>query len=367
MINSLNQWSDLLQNSLDSERYIYLEKKTQDYFLADKSYASNDSEKLSVKAIINITRSLFQLNNDMHTARKVAAVLIQISQRIEEKYLSSLFTAHDWFMNCVTLQGIGTSATIAKCLAEQLIRPQPIEYKKGDIKTRDIVPTEKEILGEGAYGKVYVHLNNKQLVVKKSHVNIAKEYKIGLELDHPCLVKPHYLFIKKYSNGTSKYQMVMEKIDGCSIRTLDKHEKKLTCEQILMILIQAKGCCIYLYNQNVVWGDVNRGNIFLTNDNRLMICDFGCWRIEREPINKATGLLGCTMNIIDLLIYYSLFKEIPIAIKKSITEPSELFEKNILKSDAKARLHSSDDERIKLLEEYFDTVISRLKEYSTMF
>lgn len=372
---SFDRWRNLLQESIDSDQYIFYKEIDHNYFLADKSFTSNHSHKLSLNQIIDITRSFS--GQDTRISRKVAAVLEQMAQKAEEKSYyqgSSCFGIFNCLINCLTFQGIGISPVIAQKLATELLFPKPIEYKKGERKTQDIVPTAEK-LGEGASGRVYIHAEDNTLAVKKSQWNIEKEYGIGLTLDHPFLVKHHQLFIKKDPSGKMKYLMVMDRIAGHSIQTIRNEGKKISYLQLLSLLPQFKECCLYLYNQNIVWDDVNNGNIFITEDNHLKICDFGRWSRENDPIQKTTSLLIRAKNIVGLLLSYSSFRKAQNAdekkqlfiIENSIMEPKDILDGHgNFTSETKTALNA-EDSRFELLNNYFEAVIFEIKNQSEMF
>lgn len=110
-------------------------------------------------------------------------------------------------------------------------------------------------------------------------------------MDHPVLAKSKKLEEKQKGNGKITFKMHMERIEGQSI-----YDVKLSKEQAITLLQEAKSCCLYLINENIIWKDVNDGNIFFTNEGHLKICDFGFWRkIEKQSSLSGISMMGgCT-------------------------------------------------------------------------
>lgn len=187
----------------------------------------------------------------------------------------------------------------------------PLVHKKGeDPEGRVHKDKGQPALGKGAYGEV-VHVRgvNNQVMKKALPVDnpegLKGEYAIGARLDHPNLVKIHALQIKEYEGGEAKHKLVMDKIEGKPLDHYRLGSEKLSQTQFLRLMDQAKECCTYLYDQNVYWGDVNNGNIFVegeTNAPTLRLCDYGNWREERDIDKKAKGLLLGAMELTGWLV-----------------------------------------------------------------
>src|SRR5262249_14873938 len=156
------------------------------------------------------------------------------------------------------------------------------------------VKREKQLLGKGAMGKgVYVYEDDPNVAVKKSHPSqrqsfgrdiYKKEYEMGKRMDHPVLAKT-YDMKSKEKNGMIKHKLMIEKIEGVNI-----YKSHLTKEQAIKLIEDAKSCCLYLLQQRIIWKDVNDGNIFITPEGHLKICDFGLWIDHKESMAERVGL-----------------------------------------------------------------------------
>lgn len=166
-------------------------------------------------------------------------------------------------------------------------------YKKGEVRTADLIPTAKSLIGKGTRGKVHLHRHDHNLVVKKTREDLKKEFSLGYQLNHPCIAKSKKLFIKHYRHGSPKYKMIMERIEGVSV----SQHQKLPPSQITSLFQEAQKTMIYLFEQSVFWGDVSENNIFITNDGHLKICDLGYWKKEKNTSLLTKNLLLGAMEL----------------------------------------------------------------------
>lgn len=217
------------------------------------------------------------------------------------------------------------SATAQKTVdvSKEINKPQHVEYTKGVKRTHDLIPTVKDSIGGGAAGTVFIHGDKAHLVVKKCTISsrvgktmerafvlgqpvIAapeREFAIGSQLNHPHLVKMRDLYLKKYPEGQRVYKLVMDKIEGDMISEYYSKEKELSDELVKKLLLQARDCCLYLFDQKVRWADLNTGNIFVTKEKKdLMLCDYGHWYTEENPLERTLYLMLGSMEIVQRIL-----------------------------------------------------------------
>jgi serine/threonine protein kinase len=206
--------------------------------------------------------------------------------------------------------------------------PLVIIYKKGERKTRDLIPTVKEedggLLGKGSFGKVYIHRKNPKLVVKKSQSDLCEEFEFG-QLCHSCLTKASQLFIKLYPDGGKKFKMVMERIEGTSIwAVLCSNAPRLSPVTINQLLQDMKETIVYLFCKKIAWDDVRSDHMYVTPNGHLKICDMGLWYKEQNTLNRTEKLFYIALDMIKLILEssnYSFTKEEV----KLIMQTSDLF------------------------------------------
>jgi hypothetical protein len=231
--------------------------------------------------------------------------------------------------------------------------PSVITYKKGEAKTRTLVPTIKEqnggLLGKGCIGKVYIHRNNHQLVVKKSKEDLTHEFELGYQLSHRCIAKTEKLFIKLYEGGLKKFKLVRERIEGTRLNSIIKNKApKLSPEITLQLLLDAKDTVGYLFDNKAVWADLQPKNIFVTQEKHLKFYDLGTWWWEENSTNRAQKLL---LGAIELVFWINLSTSVESVMFDSNGKQEKEIPKKL--SDA------NDAEKRRALELYFDCVIER--------
>lgn len=209
----------------------------------------------------------------------------------------------------------------------------PIVYAKGEKKTRDLIPTKKELIGKGVHGEVHEHRENHSLVVKKSLEDLTSEYEIGTSLDHPNLVKIHQIYVKNYGIKTkySKtiYKMVMDKIEGLTVKFYYEKNQKIDNKTFCKLILEAKDCCHYLFHKKCAWNDLNRGNVFITaGTSKLRICDFGFWTNIDDSKERTLQLLMGSIQIVEKIVSISSLRG-KIDRENRIKFPDTFFGENI--------------------------------------
>lgn len=176
----------------------------------------------------------------------------------------------------------------------------PHVYKKGEVKTNTLIPTNKEMLGRGGFGWVYPH-RDLPLAVKKSTESMISEFAIGSRLNHPNLLKSRSLFIKEYPSNICKYKMVMDLIRGPDFsHYLFTKTRCFTKETVLSLLEQSKSVSLYILEQKVCWKDIHSSNAYIVEPNdRLLIADFGFWLFKK--IDRQCFLLSLK-DLVNLIL-----------------------------------------------------------------
>jgi serine/threonine protein kinase len=238
--------------------------------------------------------------------------------------------------------------------------PKITEYKKGETKTSDLVPTTKVLLGRGAFGDVFIHRNNPDLVVKKTRTSQISDFTIAKRLDHPNIVKIHQLFVKCYPQGPKKYKLVMDRIYGEHL--CKSYGAKLPPETILGLMRQAKDCCLYLYDQGIHWADMHGENTYYDKiAQKLIVADFGFWSQTATPERTASHNIGEARRLLRNILAASTLPGIPKArsIDASITKEIEtITATNGKREDAYFKGKTSQETHA-IIEGYFDEVMQK--------
>jgi serine/threonine-protein kinase len=126
-----------------------------------------------------------------------------------------------------------------------------------------------------------------------------REEQIGQKLDHPGVVKVFR------NDGRSRLYMVMEWVEGKSLRTLLNEQRKLTPDRAVAITLQICNALEYLHRNGVIHRDLKPENIILDsgyndtgyNDSgdHVKLIDFGiagCAGARRLTFGKLSNTMG---------------------------------------------------------------------------
>lgn len=320
-------WPDLLvEASVQTDQTVFYNAKKGMFFLDDKDKRPTDQaiKKLDLSEILDFTERLKDYYaTDAEALWKLGLALKRLAHHTEKQEAwetnSKISTFISSFFNSLNGKGFQTTTDRAHILANQLFNqlkvPAPILYSQGEKEIQRQVSVQKlpdgmdelhpVVLGTGSEGTVYIRRIQESHAIKKSVFDIHFEYMIGMLLQHPNLNKTHRLYIKHYDPSVHvtsprvKYKLVMDKIEGVRLGDIYRNRApKLPDAVVQQLLKQAEDCCLYLFDQNITWQDVNEKNIFVTKDNQLKICDFGYWKRESDPQKKAISLLLGSMELV---------------------------------------------------------------------
>ena len=162
-------------------------------------------------------------------------------------------------------------------------------------------------IGRGGMGIVYKALdtrNEKTVAIKQLILEnvdpekhnefterFSREAETASRLTHPNIVK-----VLDVSDSTDSHYYVMEYLEGRSLRQeLARKGGKLSPQVFWNVLKQVSEGLSYAHSLNVVHRDIKPDNIFILNDGRVVLTDFGIARIadlEATNITKTGVMLG---------------------------------------------------------------------------
>lgn len=160
----------------------------------------------------------------------------------------------------------------------------------------------EQIIGQGAYAKVYKVIHHKKgqglkhfamKAIRKSkviHMNMSestiRERQILLEMENPFILKLHYAFqtpfylymIFDFMNGGDLFYHIKKK------GNLTEKEARFYGAQIILGLE-------YLHSKNILYRDLKPENILLDSRGNIKLADFGISKVleERERTNTLVG------------------------------------------------------------------------------
>ena len=137
-------------------------------------------------------------------------------------------------------------------------------------------------IGHGAFSDVFLaeDPDGRQVVLKCPHESIMgdvstfdrfrRELEISRHLQHPGIQRPI-----DFTSDRSRPYMVMEYIDGETLRAMLSREKKLSVEKAVDFGRQLASAMAYAHSQGVVHRDLKPENVLVTSDGKLVVTDFG--------------------------------------------------------------------------------------------
>ena len=137
-------------------------------------------------------------------------------------------------------------------------------------------------IGHGAYSDVYLaeDPDGRQVVLKCPHESIMgdvatfdrfrRELEIARHLHHPGIQRPI-----EFTENLSRPYMVMEYVEGETLRALLSREKTLPVDRVVELGQQLAAAMAYAHGQGVVHRDLKPENVLVTPDGKLVVTDFG--------------------------------------------------------------------------------------------
>jgi serine/threonine-protein kinase len=139
-----------------------------------------------------------------------------------------------------------------------------------------------EVIGHGAFSDVYlaVDAEGRRVVLKCPHDAIMgdtstfdrfrRELEIAKKLDHPGIQHSYDLGAHR-----SRPYLVMEYVEGETLRDLLNREKRLPTARAIDLTQQLAEAMAYAHSQGVYHRDLKPENLLLTPEGRLVVTDFG--------------------------------------------------------------------------------------------
>lgn len=159
------------------------------------------------------------------------------------------------------------------------------------------------ILGEGAMGVVYRALDpatRQPLAIKTIRrasaddadgFDLCERFKregiAGASLTHPNVVKVH-----EYGEEGALAYIVMDFVDGNSLRTLNARKGRWPLHEALDLAGQLLAALDYFHTRGIVHRDIKPSNIMVDEKNHLTVTDFGIAHVENSTLTKVGTILG---------------------------------------------------------------------------
>jgi serine/threonine protein kinase len=151
-------------------------------------------------------------------------------------------------------------------------------------------------IGEGGMSEVYLVQDNldRQFAMKVLSANLSRdpsfkerfkqEAKIMANLHHPHIVQLHSFF-----DQDDLYCLVMEYVEGGSLKDLIKQNGPIPEERALKIFHQIAEALAYAHDKGVIHRDIKPSNILIGKYDIVKVMDFGIARMTESPGLTRTG------------------------------------------------------------------------------
>ena len=154
-----------------------------------------------------------------------------------------------------------------------------------------------ELIGTGGMSEVYkakCHVLNRYVAIKvlkpefSSDVNFVTKFRIEAQsaagLSHPNIVN---VYDVGEDNGI--YYIVMELVEGITLKTYIEKKGQLTYKEALSIAIQVGRGIQAAHAKNIVHRDIKPQNIMISTEGKVKVMDFGIARAASSQYRQ----LGC--------------------------------------------------------------------------
>lgn len=173
---------------------------------------------------------------------------------------------------------------------DRILKGEKTGYFYGDYKVLYRV-------GAGTFARVFraVHQRTGQVVALKvlreqfskdpaQYGLFVREGELGRSLRHPNIV-PIY---EVHSRGKQHF-LVMEFIEGSSLRELVKVRQRIPPGEATRLMIDIASALEYAFRRSVTHRDLRISNVLVSSDGRAMLADFGLAAMETRTANRSDG------------------------------------------------------------------------------
>lgn len=166
----------------------------------------------------------------------------------------------------------------------------------------------EKVLGEGAMGVVYACYDSaigRRVAIKTIHVHLlqgaegeelrrrfTREVQAVGKLSHPNIVGIFDTDETQDANGAAVPYFVMEFVDGRDLQEYLAAGTRFPLSKNIDIACQILDAFEYTHKLGVIHRDVKPANIFLTEDGRIKIADFGIARVDNSSLTQTGAVMG---------------------------------------------------------------------------
>ena len=181
--------------------------------------------------------------------------------------------------------------------------PASSKWKPPSPQELDVLLTAYDIetlIGKGGMGAVYKATQvslNRPVAIKILPAELSedsafaerfqREARSMAALDHPNIVKIHFLGSVQLPTGVELFYIVMEYVDGLDVRRLQSEHPPAKSETVRIIGVICEALQ-YAHDRGFVHRDIKPANIFVTGDGVVKVGDFGLARLVSTQQEQST-------------------------------------------------------------------------------
>ena len=166
----------------------------------------------------------------------------------------------------------------------------------------------EKVLGEGAMGIVYACYDpaiGRRVAIKTIHAHLlqgkegealqqrfAQEIRAVGKLSHPNIIGIFDTDEAQDASGAVVPYFVMEFVNGRDLQEYLSEGARFGLAKSIDIACQILDAFEYTHGFGIIHRDVKPANIFLTDDGRIKIADFGVARVENSSLTQTGAVIG---------------------------------------------------------------------------
>ncbi len=156
-------------------------------------------------------------------------------------------------------------------------------------------------IGEGGMANVYLAYDtilNRNVAVKILRGDLADDEKFVRRFQREAissssLAHPNIVEMYDVGEDDGKYYIVMEYIDGKTLKSLIKKRGALTLPEVIDIMLQVTSAIMCAHDSYIIHRDIKPQNIMILEDGRLKITDFGiAMALNSNELTQTNSVMG---------------------------------------------------------------------------
>ncbi|MGL5042605.1 MAG: Stk1 family PASTA domain-containing Ser/Thr kinase [Culicoidibacterales bacterium] len=159
----------------------------------------------------------------------------------------------------------------------------------------------QELIGEGGMANVYLAediILGRPVAVKVLHNQLAKQERFVERFRREAeavssLIHPHIVEIYDVGEQDGMYFIVMELLEGKTIKEYVRLKHFLSVSETISIMKQASQAVELAHRNGIIHRDLKPQNIFIKDDGTIKIMDFGiAYQQEATPLTQTNAVMG---------------------------------------------------------------------------